>query len=68
MWGKDIENYPEKCEALILQYINNNGILDDYNSFNYSFSDNILVLNSQIIIPYMKRSADEIKKYLNISA
>ena len=43
-------------------------MLDDYNSFNYSFSDNILVLNSQIIIPYIKRSADEIKKYLKISA
>jgi len=68
LWEKDIEIYPEKCEALILKYINNNGILDDYNSFNYSFSDDILVLNSQIIIPYIKRSADEIKKYLKISA
>lgn len=68
LWEKDIETYPEKCEALILKYINNNGVLDDYNSFNYSFSDNNLVLNSQIIIPYIKRSADEIKKYLKTSA
>lgn len=68
LWEKDIIEYPEKCEALILEYIGNNGLLHDYNSFNYSFIDNNLILNSQIIIPYINRTSDEIKKYLKTSA
>lgn len=68
LWERDIEKNIEKCEALILEYIKNNGVLPDYNSFNYSFEDNILKLNSQIIIPYLKQPADEIKKFLKHSA
>lgn len=68
LWEKDIEKYPQKCEALILEYIRNKGSLPDYNSFNYSFHDNKLKLNSQIIIPYLKQPVEEIRKYLKASA
>ncbi len=39
IWERDIEKEPEKCEALILEYIENDGILGDYNSFNYSYNN-----------------------------
>ena len=68
LWEKDIEKYPQKCEALILEYIRNKGNLPDYNSFNYSFHDNKLKLNSQIITPYLKQPVEEIRKYLKASA
>lgn len=60
LWERDIEKQLDKCEALILKYVHENGILQDYNSFNYSFVNNHLILNENIIIPYQKRSADEI--------
>lgn len=68
LWERDIEKYPSKCEALILEYINNKGVLHDYNSFNYSFNNNVLTLNSEIITPYINKTADEIKKILKTSA
>ena len=68
LWESDIKNDVLKCELLILEYIKNNGILSDYNSFNYTVDNGVLKLNSQIIIPYLKRSAEEIKKYLKTSA
>lgn len=39
-------------ESLILRYIENNGILSDYNSFNWSYVDGELKLNENIIMPY----------------
>lgn len=35
LWEKDIRENPELCEKLIKLYIKNNGILNNYNSFNY---------------------------------
>lgn len=68
LWESDIKNDALKCESLILEYIKNNGILSDYNSFNYTLENGVLKLNSQIITPYLKRSAEEIKKDLKTSA
>lgn len=42
----------DMCESLILRYIENNGILSDYNSFNWSYIDGELKLNENIIMPY----------------
>ncbi len=64
LWEKDIEKQLDKCETLILEYIQKNGVLQDYNSFNYSLENNQLVLNKNIIIPYQKRSADEINSII----
>ena len=51
LWENDIIHNTKMCEELIKHYISNDGILDDYNSFNYSYSDK-LVLNFDIIQPY----------------
>lgn len=51
LWEYDIIHNLKVCEELIKMYIDNNGVLIDYNSFNYSYSDG-LVLNSNIVQPY----------------
>lgn len=51
LWENDIKNEIEKCEKLIDLYIRNKGILEDYNSFNYSDEQGNLVLNQGIVRP-----------------
>jgi hypothetical protein len=53
LWENNIKKNLELCKKLILKYISNNGILDDYNSFNYSLIDENVILNKEIIIPYI---------------
>lgn len=55
LWESDIENDLIKCEALIKLYINNSGELKNYNSFNYSFENNELTLNNDIVVPFFER-------------
>ncbi|PAD85021.1 hypothetical protein CHH57_01540 [Niallia circulans] len=53
LWEKDINKNSLLCEKLIEFYILKNGILDDYNSFNYHLTSNgSIVLNNTIIQPY----------------
>ncbi len=52
LWEYDIKNNLKLCEALIHLYIKTNGILQNYNSFNYSLKDNELTLNKNILNPY----------------
>lgn len=52
LWEDDIYNNLNICKALINKYINNNGILENYHSFNYHLENNNLILNDNIIIPY----------------
>jgi len=52
LWEDDIYNNLDICKILIDKYINNNGILENYHSFNYHIENNELVLNDKIIIPY----------------
>lgn len=56
LWEKDIDTNIELCEKLIKLYISNNGILEDYNSFNYSLIDGELSLNKNIIKPFFMRN------------
>ena len=51
LWESDIYNYLDVCRELILLYINNNGVLDDYNSFNYLMYDDKLELCEIIVQP-----------------
>lgn len=48
LWEYDIINRIDLCKKLILEYVNKNGILEDYNSFNYN--DDIK-LNENIVQP-----------------
>jgi hypothetical protein len=52
LWERDINKSIELCWYLIQAYISNNGILNDYNSYNYSLVDGDLILKEQIIQPY----------------
>ena len=52
LWESDILNEPEKCEQLIKLYIFKNGLLDDYQSYNYLFENEQLKLKHQTINPY----------------
>ena len=49
------------CEALILKYINTNGKLENYHSFNWNYNNQILSLNEELIIPYQDMKTDKYK-------
>ncbi len=42
LWEKDIYEKIDLCKILIGEYINNNGVLNNYHSFNYYLDDNNL--------------------------
>lgn len=52
IWESDLKTDQELCERLILKYVDNGGILDDYNSFNYHMEKDKVILNNIIINPY----------------
>lgn len=52
LWESEINHNSELCKKLIKNYVDNNGKLNDYNSFNFFiYSDNIK-LKEQILNPY----------------
>lgn len=52
LWESDLSKREEVCKKLVRKYIQTNGILDNYHSFNYHIDDDgVLRLNSEIIIP-----------------
>lgn len=52
LWESDIYENINLCKLLIENYINNNGILSNYHSFNYHIKDEKLELNDLIINPF----------------
>lgn len=54
LWETDIMKREDVCLALIKTYINKNGELKNYNSFNYSIKDYQIVLNNEIIVPHQE--------------
>lgn len=53
LWEYDINNNIDICKELIRLYIDRNGILSDYNSFNYYVNNNgNLSIKENIIQPY----------------
>lgn len=51
LWEKDINHNIDLCWNLIYEYINNNGLLDNYHSFNYHLCDNVLTINDVLVTP-----------------
>ena len=49
LWERDINNCIDLCWNLIQQYIDNGGVLDDYNSYNYDFTDTMGYLGSSAV-------------------
>ena len=57
LWEVDITNDPDKCKALIVNFINSKGNLSDLNSFNYTLTDeNKTSVNSNRFIPYFSKA------------
>jgi hypothetical protein len=68
LWEFDIITDLELCNKLILKYIETNGILENYHSFNYyidKFED--IVLNDEIIKPYMDWHKKDLAKIIDLS-
>lgn len=51
LWESDIYNKIDLCAKLIDRYITNDGVLEDYNSFNYTINNGELVLQDDIVEP-----------------
>lgn len=64
LWERDLINNVKLCEKLILTYIENNGILENYHSFNYHTEDGEVKLNDILITPYQDMNVDQYKKLL----
>lgn len=54
LWEKDINENIDLCWLLIKKYIKNNGVLDNYHSFNYHLDQNTLVLNDILVTPFQE--------------
>lgn len=63
LWETDILNNPELCELLILAYIDSNGELFNYHSFNYYVNDGKLTIRKTLITPYQNMDGN---KYLHL--
>lgn len=54
LWECDINKRPELCKQLIKEYLKNNGVLKNYQSFNYCLTENGITLINTIIEPLWK--------------
>lgn len=64
LWEYDINNHLDVCERCILEYINNKGLMNNYNSFNYYYINNEIKLNENIIFPYYEMDLSKYKDKL----
>lgn len=67
LWESDLYHSFHLCESLIKEFINNNGMLKNYNSFNYHLEDDRLTLNDVIIYSYQEKNIDEYKTLIQAS-
>jgi hypothetical protein len=68
LWEEEINNNPLLCKLLIELYINNNGVLENYHSFNYILNEyNNLVLNNVISVPYMEWDINNLHPLIDLS-
>ena len=59
LWESDIKNNVDLCWLLIQEYINRNGILMNYHSFNYCLDDGVLRLNDLLVKPFQSYISQE---------
>lgn len=67
LWEEDILTNPMMIKQLIQEYINKQGQLENYHSFNYSF-DNLLSINKNLIVTYMEYSIECLRPIINIES
>lgn len=68
LWETDLVKNQKLCEALIENFINKNGILINYDSFNYHLENEDLCLNKQIISSYIDLSKDKINQKICLAS
>jgi hypothetical protein len=66
LWESEIMSNNFLCELLIKKYIENNGILENYHSFNYHIENNKLEINKIIQEPYMNWNIVDLNKVVDI--
>lgn len=64
LWEKDINENIDLCWMLIQKYIENNGVLNNYHSFNYHLDQNFLILNDILLIPFQEQSLKDDLSYV----
>lgn len=52
LWEKDICNRPHLCRCLITAYIQSDGVLPYYHSYNWNIQDDKLIPNESIVPEY----------------
>jgi hypothetical protein len=66
LWEFDIMTNLKLCELLIEEFINKNGELINYHSFNYYIDElGELKLENELIVPYMDLTVEELSDRLN---
>ena len=56
LWENDINENINLCWMLIQKYIENNGMLNNYHSFNYHLDQNTLALNDILVTPFQEQN------------
>lgn len=67
LWENDINKNLQLCENLIIDYINNLGVLNNYHSFNYDLINNNIKIKQELITPYMEWESDELNKIVDLT-
>lgn len=55
LWESDLYKKPDLCKALIKLYVDNNGVLPNYNSFNYQLIGDKVIIPETLITPYQEQ-------------
>lgn len=65
LWENDITKNIELCRNLIKLYVENNGELPNYNSFNYQLIDGEIALVDNLITPYQEQPFELYKEKIH---
>lgn len=67
LWEKDVIKNPNLCQSIIQSYIDNNGKMCNYHSFNYELIDGQLIVKNELITPYQNMDIKELKEHVKIA-
>lgn len=66
LWEYDILHNRNLCQKLIQSYIDNRGVLLNYNSFNYHVINDVLILKQDVLQSYQEMPVETYKSSLQI--
>lgn len=59
LWEKDVIDRPQLCRRLIAEYVDSNGNLPYYHSYNWEIQNGVLLPNANPIPEYQNRNTEE---------